>query len=229
MSLDTLYNLLSNDSFLSVNKTLAKEIGVIPAVMLAELIGEQKYWSIREELDREGFFYSTIENIEENCGLNRSQQDIAVKELIKFDLLDKKVLGLPRKRYFKVKPQNILNILSKPISIKETKADEFDLTKVPNNVKILIESFIEGYKSIDKEYFTNFHLKENYELTKQDIEACILLTDEEIVKLIKIFNNMNFTIDHCKAFAYWKPTYILTLSLLLKVKFRKEALLEFEF
>jgi hypothetical protein len=48
-------------------------LGIDEAIILGELASEYEYWSRREEL-QDGYFYSTIENIEENTTLTEYKQ-----------------------------------------------------------------------------------------------------------------------------------------------------------
>lgn len=221
MSNDFVFNILSTDAFLSVNKAISKKIGIIPAIVLSELISEQKYWTSRNELDSDGYFYSTIENIEDNCGIKRSQQDSAIEVLLKENLLFKKIKGMPRKRFFKINTDTILKILTE----KETFIP--DLTKVRKNVRIFIEKFIEKYKEIDKQYFVFLNLKENYKVSEADIQELTLLEDWKLESLLKCLNDFNYTIDHSGAFENWRDGMDLTIRILIKTKFRLNALLKF--
>lgn len=221
MSNDFVFNILSTDAFLSVNKSISKKIGIIPAIVLSELISEQKYWTSRNELDSDGFFFSTIENIEDNCGIKRSQQDSAIEILLKENLLYKKVKGMPRKRFFKINTDTILKILME----KETYVP--DLTKVRKNVRIFIEKFIEKYKEIDKQYFVFLNLKDIYKVSESDIQELDKLEDWQLELLIKCLNDINYTIDHSGAFENWREGMDLTIRILIKTKFRLNALLKF--
>ena len=138
MNFDTICNILSSDAFISVNKTLAKKIGIIPAVVLAELISEQRYWTIRKELTSDGYFFSTISNLEENCGIKRSQQDTAIQVLIEKNLISYQVKKYPRRRFFKINNFEVFEILKEEtLEKKEEDLSEPDLTKVRKEVKIL--------------------------------------------------------------------------------------------
>lgn len=92
--------LISTDSYLVVNKTLIKKIGLIPASLLCELCSEYNYYEKNNMLLNGSYFYSTQKNITENIGISRFQQENAIKELVKLGLLEVKVMGMPSKRYF---------------------------------------------------------------------------------------------------------------------------------
>ena len=53
-------------------------------------------------LDEEGFFYSTIADLQESTTLTKRQQRDAIKVLIDKGLIKRKRCGMPAKRYFRV-------------------------------------------------------------------------------------------------------------------------------
>jgi hypothetical protein len=107
-----LFNTISTDAFIMINKKIARSIGIIPALIIGELIYEFKYWSSRGEC-KDGWFFSTIENIERETGIKEKQQLSAIKQLIDINLIEKKLMGLPAKRYFRINAQKIIELIAK--------------------------------------------------------------------------------------------------------------------
>lgn len=95
-------NILNPNNTLSVNRPLAHAIGVNAAIVFAALIAKQAYYEENQMLDEDGFFYSTIEDLEESTALSRAQQDRALSVLVKNKLIEFRLKGTPAKRYFKV-------------------------------------------------------------------------------------------------------------------------------
>ena len=102
---------LANDNYIIVNKDLIRKIGLNEAVLIGELASEYKSWRKKEKLV-DDMFYSTIENIEENTGLNEYHQRKIINNLIKLDLIECKVKGMPATRYIKLKQENIAKMLN---------------------------------------------------------------------------------------------------------------------
>lgn len=100
-------DLLSSTNFISVNKTIAAEVGLEAAVILGELASEHNYWSSRNELE-DGYFYSTVENLQEKTFLSGHNQRIAIEKLQEKGWIDIKKKGLPAKRYIKLNEDQIL-------------------------------------------------------------------------------------------------------------------------
>lgn len=98
----SILHLLRSDASLTINKTLARKIGLHPAIMYCEVLSKWNYFLSKHELDEEGFFYNTIENMEHDTTLSRRHQQESIKILVELKLIEYKVAGMPAKRFFKV-------------------------------------------------------------------------------------------------------------------------------
>ena len=96
-------NVLNPTNTLSVNRLLAHKLGLNAAVVYAALIAKQAYYEAREMLDKDGYFYSTEDDLEESTSLSKGQQSRAVKALECVGLIEKDTRGMPAKRSFRVK------------------------------------------------------------------------------------------------------------------------------
>lgn len=106
-------DLLRSDGSIVVNKRLARSIGIDAAIMYSELISKEKFFSDRDQLTDDGFFFNTVENMQEDTTLSKDKQLKAIKILVKLGLILHENRGLPRKRYFKVvkDEENIIRVL----------------------------------------------------------------------------------------------------------------------
>ena len=86
----------------SYNRPIAHALGLGAAVVYAALISKQVYYEQHNMLDEEGFFYSTIADLQESTTLTKRQQRDAIKVLIDKGLIKRKRCGMPAKRYFRV-------------------------------------------------------------------------------------------------------------------------------
>ena len=114
----TILNLISSRGFIAVNKKLAKIYGLDEAIMLGELASEYEYWETRGEIE-DGYFYSTVDNVQENTMLSDRRQRAAIKTLQEAGVLHMKLKGLPKKRYFMIDEYRIM--------------EELNLSNVQNN------------------------------------------------------------------------------------------------
>ena len=102
--------LIASDSFITVNKELIKQVGLEEAIIIGELASEFDYWQKNNGLTEDGYFFSTIENVEEKTTLSEHKQRKALKNLKELGLVDVRVKGLPAKRYIKLNEENILQL-----------------------------------------------------------------------------------------------------------------------
>ena len=107
-------HLLSTDGFISVNKTLIKKVGLEAAVLIGELSSEFIYHSNKGYLTEDGYFFSTVKNIEDKTTIKEKRQRAILKELEEMELIKTVKRGLPSKRYIKINQNNLLNLISIP-------------------------------------------------------------------------------------------------------------------
>lgn len=103
--------LIASQNFIAVNKELIKIFGLEEAIILGELASEYNYWEKLKQLDDEGYFFSTVENIEENTTIKEKRQRNALNNLKERGIIDVKLKGLPAKRYIKINEEQLAPIL----------------------------------------------------------------------------------------------------------------------
>lgn len=86
----------------SYNRPIAHALGLGAAVVYSALINKQVYYERHNMLDEEGFFYSTVSDLQESTTLTKRQQSGAIQVLIDAGLIERKRYGMPAKRYFRV-------------------------------------------------------------------------------------------------------------------------------
>lgn len=101
-AMDEIFKLLNPDNTITINRPLAHVLGVNEAIIYSALIAKQLYYERREMLDEDGYFYSTIADLNESTGLTRYKQDSAIKNLLETSLIDYHTKGTPARRYFRV-------------------------------------------------------------------------------------------------------------------------------
>lgn len=192
----TILNLISNNNFITLNKDLIKAIGLEEAILLGELASEYDYWK-KQELLENGYFYSTIENIEEHTTLSEYKQRKALNSLKDQGLIDIKIKGLPAKRFIKINEEQVLeklkintlkNLRTSSEKIKELVPEKLKGNKNINNKNI-------NNKNIEKEYIDNTKMSltsdemslETDNLSSDDSLAIASPTPTESKK--EVFNN----------------------------------------
>jgi uncharacterized phage protein (TIGR02220 family) len=105
-----LVSMIASNNYIVVNKQLARAFGLEEALLLGELASEMEYWQQRGEL-KDGYFYSTIDNVKDNTTLSDKRQRSALTTLKKAGIIDVKLAGLPAKRYIRIKENQLAQIL----------------------------------------------------------------------------------------------------------------------
>jgi hypothetical protein len=95
-------DLLRSDGSIIVNKKLAKKLGLYESVMYSELLSRYKYFSDKDQLTSDGFFFNTVYDLENATSIGERAQRTAIKGLVEKGLIEYKVQGIPPKRYFKI-------------------------------------------------------------------------------------------------------------------------------
>lgn len=98
---------LSQDNYRTFNVEVAKLLGIYAAIFLSELASKQKYYHKIGQLRPDGFFYFTLADAEERTCLTRDQQDKAISVLVENKLIEKRIMGNPATRYFRVDSEAI--------------------------------------------------------------------------------------------------------------------------
>jgi len=94
--------LINGNSWFSINRHIARSIGLNAAVFLSELIDKYEFFSSSGKLTEDGWFYLTIEDAEERTTLAKDAQRGSIKVLQSLGILQCKQMGMPSKRYFKI-------------------------------------------------------------------------------------------------------------------------------
>lgn len=185
--------LLASNGFITVNKHLARTLGLDEAVIFGELCSKYDYRETRGELDENGFFYCTVEDLEENTALGEHRQRKAINNLVKIGLVEQVTKGLPRKRFFRINENVVLKIfniqslenLGTSPAVFEELVSENSETSSGNSEELVPQKMGINNNTINKNTVNNkYNKKENREKKKFGEFGNVLLTDEEHNKLI---------------------------------------------
>ena len=131
-----LVSVIASNNYIVVNKQLARAFGLEEALMLGELASEMEYWQQRGEL-KDGYFYSTIENVKDSTTLSDKRQRSALNTLKDAGIVDVKLAGLPAKRYIKINEEQLaaflLNSNCRNGKASSAKTEELETPKQQGN------------------------------------------------------------------------------------------------
>lgn len=100
---------IATRNFIVVNKELMHALGLEEAILLGELCSEYDFWEKQGRLE-DGFFYSTVENIEENTTLSDYQQRKYLNKLCDLGIIEIKIKGMPAKRFIRICEEEVFKI-----------------------------------------------------------------------------------------------------------------------
>ncbi|MDZ7343128.1 MAG: hypothetical protein ONA90_01300 [candidate division KSB1 bacterium] len=114
---DFVINALSTDAFWSVNKRIAREVGIEETVLLSELIYRYRYFQDTNRLHDGEAFYATSEDLQSALGIGKKTLERIVKSLLQTGLVSADLRGVPARRYWFINWRRIYAILSssKPV------------------------------------------------------------------------------------------------------------------
>lgn len=144
--------MICSDNFIVVNKTLISELGIEPALLLGELASEAIYWESQGKTE-DGYFYSTVENVESRTSLTAYQQRKAIailqdKNIV--EVVNKK--GSPPKRFIKINEEALLKIFNiqklKNLTFKSEKTSHLKVKKLNTKNKEEKNNKKEEYNNI---------------------------------------------------------------------------------
>lgn len=100
--INPILQLMNSDITLHINRLLAHAIGMNETIIYSTLISKFTYYSIKEMIDDDGWFYSTVPDIQESTTFSERTQRRAINNLIEYGLIESKLQGMPAKRYFRI-------------------------------------------------------------------------------------------------------------------------------
>lgn len=183
----TFKQLLMSSNYYTLNKQIVKALGIEPAFLLTILIEASDGLA-----DDEGWFYQTIETLEELTGLSRHKQNKIIQDLIETNILIQENRGTPCRRFFKISFQEIENLVFKKTETSLLKIDKLDCKKFTNySVKSSQTSLLKI--SNNKEHNIN---NLNKEINHKENKSYELDEKLKTVKQWFIENEINFSKKH---------------------------------
>lgn len=171
---------LATGNYIAVNRSLIKVFGLEGAVLIGELASEAKYWNDRDKLE-DGWFFSTIENVEEATGLSGYQQRKALSELTSAGVIETAQKGIPKKRYIRIHFMELVNLVNdKSLKNSTTVGEE---TSPLESEKVDINNYNEQLEETTKK-------KERKKLSTFDAIIAERTNDERLREVIGEFIRM---------------------------------------
>jgi len=126
-------NLLRSDNALTINKILAKKIGLKEAIVYSAIVSKYFYWRNINELGEDGFFFYTVEDMEADTTLTNKQQLPVIKHLIKLGLIQytRKAVCAPRRFYIVPDSEKLLELINGESQKRQKRVSRNAKTELP--------------------------------------------------------------------------------------------------
>jgi hypothetical protein len=141
-------SLIATSNFITVNRTIAEIVGLEAAVIFGELASESLYWQENNPEQWDGWFFSTVENLEKRTYLSAHSQRLAINKLEEQGWISTEKRGMPAKRYIRIHEEEIARVVNdKSLKFLTTSDENFE----PQDVKIFNTNKKKDKKNIEKE------------------------------------------------------------------------------
>ena len=169
-------HLLSSSAYLVVNKNLCKVLGIKATILLADLISKEEYFRANHLL-KDGWFFNTESNIEEDTTLTPYQQRKALKILKDKGIVDTKRVGVPAKINYQVNEQLVVKFLNNLSLSKCTTINKNKVIRINNKtfIKPTVEDVknycLERKNNINAETFIDFYESKGWKIGRNKMKC----------------------------------------------------------
>lgn len=140
-------SLIATSNFITVNRTIAGIVGLEAAAVLGELASESLYWQ-ENNPSEDGWFFSTVENLEKRTYLSAHSQRLALNKLQEQGWISVEKRGMPAKRYIRIHEDQIARVVNnKSLKFLTTSDKNFE----QQDVKIFNTNKKKDKKNIEEE------------------------------------------------------------------------------
>ena len=137
----------SQDAHLSISKLMIRNLGLVPAVFLSDLLSKESYFESHNSL-QDGYFFNTEENRKWDSGLTPHQQRKGIKKLSKLEILEVVRKGIPARQWFRI---NHLNLKNQLLKFKELDIKILRTINKNKEIRIRNKSILKNTKGFSDE------------------------------------------------------------------------------
>lgn len=190
-------NFLANNGHIVVSKFLIHQIGLEETVLLGELCAEYGYWENIKKLE-EGFFPSSVENIEVQTTFKKKKQQELLNNLAEKKLIEIKKDGYPAKRLIKIDEKAILDLIVQLVQNDPTDnavgSNRADINK-NNSIYNSKYYYNNSYYNNNSNYNNSNYNIRSKEKEKKNIKKKRKRKEEEQVYTIGEFGNVKLSLQ----------------------------------
>lgn len=211
-------NIIRSSNYWTLNKTLVRKLGIETAFLLTNLIEAEHMMKTKD-----GWFFQTIEKLEQISTLSRYKQEKSIKELTDLGLIDVEVKGLPAKRYFRINNQKLSEFLldenkfvkNSQTNVKETNKQECEkiaTSKESTYKESTYKSSSKGAENPFEFYESNFGVLTPF-ISENIKRWCEDLSEELVIESMKLALKANKQFNYAEGIMRsWLRNNIKTLK-----------------
>lgn len=184
-------DMLCTEGYFMTNRNLIKNLGPMEALVIGYIASVHRYVKQNNMFEEDEYFYLTVNKMEEDLNIGKKAQNTILTKLEDIGLLSKKLIGLPAKRYFRINP-NVLEQL-----LTENNNEDIELIRkeinliaqvclekdVPNSLEEPLQKFFLSYKKVTKKKEIELIDIRSRIKRLMNFEGC---TDKDLLEIIKI-------------------------------------------
>ncbi len=166
MNINALLDILNPDNTMSLNRPLAHAIGLHEAIVYAAIVSKYCYYKKHKKLE-DGWFYSTIDDMQESTTLSAAQQKNCIDKLVKKGLIkcDRKTCQAKRRFQVCMNPDKLSmyiesgsSKMSRASTNKESNSFSGNYDDEENETKNCEEVNIKNPKNFESSFTKNTNL-----------------------------------------------------------------------
>ncbi len=147
-NLNEIFKLVNPANTIGANRFIAHAVGASEAMIYSALLAKSAYYE-EHGMVSDGWFFSTVADLEESTTLTEKQQRRAINNLVKSGLIRSERRGMPAKRFFKING-DLDNLREIILCGEKIIAEKFGKEKIKarENIDIIsVENYEDYYKS----------------------------------------------------------------------------------
>ena len=168
-NLNEIFKLVNPANTIGANRFIAHAVGASEAMIYSALLAKSAYYE-EHGMISDGWFFSTVADLEESTTFSEKQQRRAINNLIKSGLIHSERRGMPAKRFFKINGDldNLREIILRGEKIIAEKFGKEKIKARENTDIISVENYEDYYKSESRKMAFQSAPRSSAEMSEQE-------------------------------------------------------------
>lgn len=174
------YELLSRNNYITLNKPLVNSIGLSEAALLSEICYRHQYLERAGKLTEDGFFYVTIQDVQSQLPFSDYEQKKILDKFQRAELVIVERRGLPAKRYIKIIESNLQLLMDLVTCEKKFPVPE-NFRNLLLNDSVLNSNNTNNNQSSDKSSLSEDRVSDSSPSSNSETSSSSEISDERVL------------------------------------------------